>query len=86
MENKLYTVSVCTDCTRWGNLFNFLNRNKYIVAYKSLPKYCNSFMHIQRSLRISDAKWRTKKIDKKDYAIFYNVWAKMILKKRMKMM
>ena len=27
-------------------------------------------MHIQRDLGISDVKWRTKKIDKKDYAIF----------------
>ena len=27
-------------------------------------------MHIQISLGISDVKWRMKKIDKKDYAIF----------------
>ena len=52
------------------NPFNFLNGKKYIMTYKSLPKYCNSFMHIQRSLGISDVKWRTKKIDKKDCAIF----------------
>ena len=52
------------------NPFNFLKRKKYIVTYVSLPKYCNSFMHIQRSLGMSDVKWRTKKIDKKDYAIF----------------
>ena len=40
------------------------------MTYKSLPKYCNSFMHIQRGPGISDVKWRMKKIDKKDYAIF----------------
>ena len=51
------------------NPFNFLNGKKYIVTNESLPKY-NSFMHIQRILGISDVKWRLKKIDKKDCAIF----------------
>ena len=52
------------------NPFNFLNGKKYIVMYDSLLKYCNSFIHIQRSLGISDVKWRMKIIDKKDCAIF----------------
>ena len=52
------------------NPFNFLNRKKCIVTYESLLKYCNSFVHIQRSLGISDVKWRMKKINKKDCAIF----------------
>ena len=52
------------------NPYNFLNMKKYIVTYESLLKYCNSFMHVQRSLEISDVKWRMKKINKKDCAIF----------------
>ena len=52
------------------NPYNFLNEKKYIVTYESLTKYCNSFMHVQETLGISDVKWRTKKIDKKECAIF----------------
>ena len=52
------------------NPFNFLNGKKYIVTYESLTKYCNSFMHVQQTLGISDVKWRTKKIDRKECAIF----------------
>ena len=52
------------------NLYNFLNGKKYIVTYESLTKYYNSFMHVQQTLSISDVKWRTKKIDKKECVIF----------------
>ena len=52
------------------NPFIFLNGKKYIMTYESYLKYCNSFMHVQRSLGISNVKWRMKKIDKKDCAIF----------------
>ena len=52
------------------NLNNFLNGKKYIVTYESLTKYCNSFMHMQQTLGTSDVKWRIKKIDRKECAIF----------------
>ena len=68
------------------NPFTFLSGKKYIMTYKSLPKYCNSFMHVQRSLGISDVKWRMKKLTRRIMLFSYDVWAKTILKKRMKMM
>ena len=52
------------------NPCNFLKGKKYIVVYENLGSYCNSFMHVQRTLGIEDVKWHTKKIDKKDCTIF----------------
>ena len=52
------------------NPYNFLKGKKFIVSYENLATYCNLFMHGQQGLGIEDVKWHTKKIDKKDCAIF----------------
>ena len=52
------------------NPYSSLKGKKYIVLYDNLGSYCNSFVHVQRTLCIEDVKWRTEKIDKNDCTIF----------------